>query len=124
MMKFAALGLSLFLVSMPSQASQTPDQHVLVLPQPSIPRIQTATKNVLASAASRTRKILLIINAEIDESDDNPPGPDELDMHSTLGRSRVVHQRDVIDDDLTPYVRVRLAVARAKAMAKYREKMG
>jgi len=63
-------------------------------------------------------------NIIIDDDDDDG-GPEELDYHRSYSRPKVYFvDEPVIDPDDTPlsnYVTVRLAVARAKAMQKYRE---
>ena len=58
------------------------------------------------------------------EDDDDDDGPEDLDCHRAYGRPKVykVDEQVVdLDDSLSDYVIVRLAVARAKAIAKYRE---
>jgi len=84
-------------------------------------KIQTPTKSVLARAVSRTKKQLLVINNKLDADDPELPGPDDLDLHKAYSRPRVVKKQDLLDDDLSDYVTIRLAVARAKAMEKYRQ---
>ena len=43
-------------------------------------------------------------------------------MHVGPGRPKIAQDKNVqFDDELSPYVTVRLAVARAKALARYRE---
>lgn len=84
-------------------------------------KIQTPTKSVLARAVSRTKKQLLVINNKLDADDPELPGPDDLDLHKSYSRPRVVKKQDLLDDDLSDYVTIRLAVARAKAMEKYRQ---
>jgi len=46
---------------------------------------------------------------------------DEFLCSSTSRRPKVVSPSDPSDDELSEYVTVRLAVARARAMARYRE---
>lgn len=121
MMKLVALALSLFLVSTPSLAKRTSDQRVLDSHRLSILKTQIATKNVLAIASSRSFRTLLIINAVIDDRDESTPGSSDLDMQSPFGRNRSAHQRDTEFDDISAHARVRLAIARARALEKYRE---
>jgi hypothetical protein len=63
-------------------------------------------------------------NTIIDDDDDDD-GPEDLDCHRAYGRPKVykvIEQVvDLGDDPLSDYVVVRLAVARAKALTKYRE---
>jgi len=65
----------------------------------------------------------LLSNANDDSDDD-----DDFvqDMHVGPNRIRITKEKksDIDDDELSPYVTVRLAVARAKAMARYREVWG
>jgi hypothetical protein len=60
-------------------------------------------------------------NLEIDDGEDD--SYDEIDLQVAYPRPRIVEDNTAEDDDaeLSDYVTVRLAVARAKAMAKYRE---
>lgn len=58
-------------------------------------------------------------NIAIDDSDDGPPGPDELDLQRGFSRPKIVE--DQFDDTVSDYVAIRLAVIRAKALQKYRE---
>ena len=46
---------------------------------------------------------------------------DEFLCSSTSRRPRIAPPADPLDDELSEYVQVRLAVARARAMARYRE---
>jgi hypothetical protein len=66
----------------------------------------------------------LLSNLIIDDDDDDD-GPEDLDCHRAYGRPKVykVDEKVTESDDqpLSDYVTVRLAVARAKAMQKYRE---
>lgn len=59
-----------------------------------------------------------------DLSDDDDDDDDTVqDLHVGPGRPKIVQDKNVQFDDneLSPYVTVRLAVARARAMARYRE---
>jgi hypothetical protein len=80
----------------------------------------------------RTKRLQLKLSQQhplqsntIIDDDDETDGPDEVDYHRSYGRPKVYAvDEKVIDFDDTPlsdYVIVRLAVARAKAMQKYRE---
>lgn len=104
----------------PSLAKRTPVQRVLDGQRASVQKIQTATKSVLAHAASRTQRRLLVINELIDDENDNLPGPDELDLHGLYDRARIV--KSDVDDDISDLARVRLAIARAKALEIYQNK--
>lgn len=124
MMKFAALALSLFLLSTPSLAKRTPVQKALDGQQASIQRIQTATKSVLAHVLPRAQRRLLVTDDL--NGDDGPAGPDELDLHGLYARPGLPNRKHNIvqdnDDAISDYARVRLAVARARAMEIYRQK--
>jgi hypothetical protein len=59
------------------------------------------------------------------EEDDDDGGPEELDYHRSYGRPKVCYVDETVTDSddqpLSDYITVRLAVARAKAIEKYRE---
>jgi hypothetical protein len=57
---------------------------------------------------------------DIDDEDDGPPGPDELDMQRGFGRPKLT-KPFYVDDTVSDYVAIRLAVIRAKTLHKYRE---
>jgi hypothetical protein len=86
-----------------------------------------------AISLSRTKKLQLklsqqkplLSNTIFDDNDDDDDS-EELDYHRAYGRPKVHKVKETVtdfDDDepLSDYVTVRLAVARAKAMLKYRE---
>jgi hypothetical protein len=82
-----------------------------------LPRTQ---RNLLKLTLSQQSNTLY----DIDDEDDGPPGPDELDLQRGFSRPKIVHDPFVIDDEpLSDYVTVRLAVIRAKTLHKYREVM-
>ena len=54
-------------------------------------------------------------NLVVDEDEDDNTELDDLDYHT--GRKRP----ELVDDELSPYIIDRLAVAREKAMERYRE---
>lgn len=83
----------------------------------------TPTKNVLVLAAARHQKKFLIANNLIEEDDDdNAPGSDELDLITSYVRPRISgREKESTDEELSPYITIRLALARAKALKKYRE---
>ena len=119
-MKLAVMALSLFLVLSPSQAKTSaaaggPDFH-----KRSVLKNPTQTKNVLVRAAPKAQRRLLATN-DLSDGDDGPPGPDELDVQSPYRRPRVETQPQD-PDDISDYVSVRLAVARARALEAYRQK--
>jgi hypothetical protein len=120
MKKLAVLVLIAFLGLSTSQAKMTSVERVEVFHKRSVLMNRTVTKSVLVHAIPRTQRRLLITNNLIDDENDDPPGPDELDLQSPYTRPRIVKPHDN-DDDLSDYVTVRLAVARARAMQKYRE---
>lgn len=118
MKKLAVLALVFLVVLNPSQAKTTSVERVFISHKRSVLMSQTATKNVLVHAIPRTQRRLLVADLVDDENDD-PPGPDELDLQSLYRRPRIV---ETPHNELSDYVTVRLAVARARAMAAYREK--
>jgi hypothetical protein len=85
-----------------------------------------------ALSLSRTKKLQLklsqqhpLLSNTIIDDDDDDDGPEELDFHRAYGRPKVCKVEEKVtdfdDEPLSDYVTVRLAVARAKAMLKYRE---
>jgi len=124
MKKLAVLALFAFLGLNTSQAKTQLNEQVVASHKRSVLMSQTVTKNVLAHAIPRAHKRLLIANNLIDDENDDPPGPDELDLHVTYRRPDIVDipHSNTNDDELSSYVQVRLAVARASAMAAYRSK--
>lgn len=123
MMKFVALALSLLLLSTPSLAKRTPVQRALDGQR--LIQLQTLTvmKSVLAHALPRAQRRLLAINEFIDDQDEKPAGPDELDLHTVYDRARINREKqtDLEVDDLSNHAKIRLAVARARALEIYRK---
>jgi hypothetical protein len=122
MKKLAVTALSLFLVLSQSQAKTSAEAKDLVYRKLFVSKIPTQTKNVVVRAVPRAQRRLLV-NKELTDGDDGPPGPDELDLHRGYRRPELTKDLDVNSDsdELSDYVQVRLAVARARAMARYRE---
>jgi hypothetical protein len=120
MMKLAATVLSLFLALSPSQAKTTATTKVLDSHKHSVSMSQMRTKSVLARAVPRAHRRLLVTN-DISDGDDGPPGPDEIDLQSPYRRPKLV-ETPAATGDVSDYVAVRLAVARARAMENYRTK--
>ena len=79
----------------------------------------------------RTKKLQLRLSQQhqlpsnlIIDDDDDDDGPEDLDCHRGYSRPKVYKVEEKVtdlDEPLSDYVTVRLAVARAKAMQKYRE---
>lgn len=121
-MKLAITTLLFCLTMTTSQAKMTMTQSALDSHKRSASTIQTQTKNVAAFAVPRAQRRLLV-QRELTGHDDGPPGPDELDLQSLYARPRMREFHPADDsEELSEYITVRLAVARAKAMAAYREK--
>jgi hypothetical protein len=124
MKKLAVLTLLVFLGLNTSQAKMTSVERTFIFHKRSVLMSQTVTKNVLVHAIPRSHKRLLIANNLIVDENDDPPGPDELDLHVSYRRDDIVNapHNKLDDGELSKYVQVRLAVARARAMAAYRSK--
>lgn len=120
MMKLAVTALSLFLVLNPSQAKTNAVTQDSDFRKRFVSTNPMLTKNVRALVAKKVQRRLLITN-DLSDGDDGPPGPDELDLQSPYRRPRVIETPNS-PADISDYVAVRLAVARARAVAKYREK--
>lgn len=123
MMKLAVTVLIFFLALSPSQAKTKTFSQVPGSQKHSIFMSRMPTKSVLALAVSRPQRKFLASNLLIDDEDESPAGPDELDLHVCYARPRLASKQRVEEsEELSEYVTVRLAIARAKAMEKYREK--
>lgn len=120
MMKLVATVLSLFLVLSPSQAKTSATTKVLDSHKRSVSMSQMRTKSVLARVVPRAHRRLLVTN-DASDGDDGPPGPDELDLQTPYRRPKLVETPSPADD-VSDYVTVRLAVARARAIQVYRQK--
>jgi hypothetical protein len=120
MKKLAVTALTLFLVLSPSQAKTSATTKVLDSHKRSVLMSQMRTKSVLARVVPRAHRRLLVTN-DVSDGNDGPPGPNELDLQTPYRRPELVKQLDPTDD-VSDYVAVRLAVARARAMEIYRTK--
>jgi hypothetical protein len=83
------------------------------------------TKRLQLKLSQQRQQYPLLSNTIFDDNDDDDDS-EELDYHRAYGRPKVYKVEEKVidfDDDkpLSDYVTVRLAVARAKAMLKYRE---
>jgi hypothetical protein len=126
MKKLAATTFTLFLALSISRANTIQNLPPSTFQKHFESKTQTPTKNALARAVPKAQRRFLKV-FELDENDNNgPAGPDELDMQGPYGRNRFIEKRKNFDTDdtVSDYVAVRLALARAKAMAKYREVWG
>jgi hypothetical protein len=120
MKRLAVLVTTVFLVLSPSQAKTSDAVQATPYQKRSALKNPTLTKNVLVRAVPRHQRKFLATNVlHVDLEDDDPAGPNELDLHTAYRRPKVVEQ-PADDVDVSDYVRVRLAVARARAMAAYR----
>jgi hypothetical protein len=122
MMKLAVTALTLFLVLSPSQAKTTTVEKVSVSQKHSVLKTPTRTRSVVVLAVPKAQRRLLVTN-DIDDRDDGPPGPDELDLQSLYRRPRV-SELPHTDDSISDYITVRLAVARARALTTYSKHWG
>lgn len=121
MMKLAVTVLTLFLALNPSQAKVSATAQVLDSHKRSVLKSPTQTRSVLARAVPKAQRRLLVTN-DLTDDNDEPPGPDELDLQSPYARPRVTtRKQETTDDDLSDYVTVRLAIARARAQEIYRQ---
>lgn len=120
MKKLAVLALLVILALNQSQASMTSVEKVTVYQKRSELMSQMRTKSVLARAVPRAQRRLLVTNNASD-GDDGPPGSDELDLQTPYRRPKLVETPDS-GNDVSDYIAIRLAVARARAMKVYRTK--
>lgn len=117
MMKLAVTALTLFLVLSPSQAKTSTAEKVSVSQKHSVLKTPTRTRSVVVLAVPKAQRRLLVTN-DIDDRDNGPPGPDELDSQSPYRRPRI-SELPHTDDSISDYVALRLAVARIKAVKTY-----
>ncbi len=75
------------------------------------PKVQRIKKPLL--------KKPILSQSDLDDEDYGPPGPDELDLQKGYGRPKL--SEPFIDDNVSDYVAIRLAVIRLKTLQKYRE---
>ena len=124
MMRFVILALALLAASSPSPAKMTSVDGTFVYHKRSVLMSQTVTRNALVHALPKAQRRLLTLNELTDDDNDDAPGPDELDLQVLYRRPEVVlaPERRAHDDDLelSDYVCVRLAVARARAVQAHR----
>ena len=121
MMKLVLTALFLFFALNPSQAKTSATAQVLDSHKRSVSMSQMRTKSVLVRAVPKAHR-RLFVNNNLSDDDDGPPGPDELDLQSPYRRPRVQTQPEQDSGDVTDYVSIRLAVARARAMKIYQGK--
>ncbi|NBR26000.1 MAG: hypothetical protein EBU08_19910 [Micrococcales bacterium] len=121
MMKLAVIALLLFLVLNPSQAKTIDAVQVLESPKRSELMNPMRTKSVLVRVVPRHKKQTLITNSELDDSDSGPVS-EEIDLHVAYRRPELIRDALTDWDDVSDYVAVRLAVARARAMQAFRQK--
>jgi len=119
MMKLAVPVLSLFLVLSSSQAKTNESVQVQVSHSHSALKTPMRTKSVLVRAVPKAQRRLLITN-DLSDGDDGPPGSTELDLQVPYRRPELIEVSDD-NDDLSDYVKTRLLIARARALAKYQE---
>jgi hypothetical protein len=122
MKKLAVSLLIAFLGLNTSQAKTNSVDRVLVYQQHTVSVNQTAMRNARAHVTTRAQRRLLVINDLTDDENDNPPGPDELDLQVLYRRPRITSDNKNLEIEVSDYVTIRLAVARAKAMQTYNKK--
>jgi hypothetical protein len=124
MKKLAVLVATVFLALSQSQAKMTSVERTFIFHKRSVLMSQTVTRNVLVHALPKAQRRLIALNELTDDDNDDAPGPEELDLQVSYRRPEVVDvpDRRPHDDDveLSDYVRVRLAVARARAVQAHR----
>jgi len=127
MMRFVILALALLAASSPSPAKTTSMDGTFVFHKRSVLMSRTVTRNALVHALPKAQRRLLTLNELTDDDNDDAPGPEELDLQVLYRRPEVVDvpdQKKHDDLELSDYVRVRLAVARARAVQAHRARFG
>lgn len=123
MMKFAVTALFVILGSTSSQAKMTSTERVFLRQEQQKLNTPTRTRSVLVHALPKTHRKFVVTNDLTDDENDGPPGADELDLQVSYRRPDIVKDTTQ-DQDVSDYVKVRLLVARARAMKKYQEIWG
>ena len=119
MMRLAIIALLLFLVLNPSQAKTIDVAQVLESPKRSESTNPMRTKSVLVRVVPRHKRQILTANLELDDPDTGP-GSEEIDLHVAYRRPELISNPVIdTDDEISDYVAIRLAVARARAMNIY-----
>ena len=121
MKKLAVTVLTLFLALNQSQAKTNVAERASDYQKLSDSVNQMQMKNVRVLAAKKTQRKFIITNDLTDDENDDLPGPDELDLQVPFRRPNVVNRPVDADEPLSDYVRVRLFVARARALERYRQ---
>ena len=120
MMRLAIIAPLLFLVLNPSQAKTIDVAQVLESPKRSESTNPMRTKSVLVRVVPRHKRQILTANPELDDPDTGP-GSEEIDLHVAYRRPELISNPVIdTDDEISDYVAIRLAVARARAMNIYR----
>ena len=123
-MRLVTLALFLLVITIPSQAKTTAVERAFLRQQRHELKIRMQMKSVWVHALPKAQRRLAVTNDLNDDGNDDPPGPDELDLQVLCRRPEVAKQYiPDTDPELSDYVQVRLAVARARAMAVYNNKM-
>lgn len=120
-MKLAVMALTALLVLSQSQAKTIATAHSQDSRKHSVSKTQTPMKSALVRAIPKYKRQALAIELDLDDNDD-PAGSDELDLHVAYRRPALVNDSTDESTDVSDYVSVRLAVARAKAMQAFRQK--
>jgi hypothetical protein len=120
MKRLAVLVTSLFLVLSLSQAKTTTDVQAPIYQGHSSLKTRTQTKNVLVRAIPKHKRQVLAANLDFEDPDDFP-GTEELDLHVAYRRPGLVKDAQPADE-VSDYVSIRLAVARARALERYNQK--
>ena len=124
MMRLVTLALSLLVITIPSQAKTTAVERAFLRQQRHELKIRMQMKSVWVHALPKAQRRLAVISDLEDDGNDDPAGPDELDLQVLYRRPEVVkiQQYPNTEPELSDYVQVRLAVARARALEIYSKK--
>lgn len=109
----------------PSRASTNVVDRALVYQKQHTSSTPMRTRSVLVLAVPKHQRKFIVTSDLVEDENDDLPGPSELDLHVFYARPKLVNKEKSITeepDELSDYVTVRLAVARAKALEAYRNK--
>lgn len=90
----------------------------------SVSKKATVTKNVLVRAMPRAQRIALKAANILEADDDGDDDYDDIDMQVAYNRPRLIKSQHDNDIDISDYAKIRLALAREKALQAYNKKFG
>jgi hypothetical protein len=121
MMKFVILAIAFLLVSTVSQA-KTLSSPVSAYHQVTPWQKATVTRSVLARVKSRAEIHALKAANLLSIDDDDDDDYDDIDMQVAYARPRLTKPEKNLDLEISDHAKIRLMVARARALQVYNKK--